>query len=175
DRPGRTDRTGGDITNVDLHDSFERLLELTRSSRRHAEFVQEAGLASGALTRGETFVLAAIIRDAPVRPSDLAVSLGVDRSIVSRQIDTLVRAGLVDRTPDPSDGRAALLVASSSGRSVNARLRTARANWLARVLATVEPAAVEELSRLLPILVGAMESAEEEAGTSSRSPAPPIR
>lgn len=147
---------------ADLHDGFERLLEVTRSSRRHGDFLHEAGLGTAGPTRGETFVLAEIIRNGPIRPSDLAATLRLDRSIASRQIDNLVRTGLVHRTPDPSDGRASLLEPTEAGRTAATRLREVRETWLTRVLDSLPPDDVTELARLLPRLADAIEAAEAD-------------
>jgi DNA-binding MarR family transcriptional regulator len=52
-----------------------------------------------------------------LRMQDLAARVVLSRSRVSRVVDELVRAGLVRREPDPSDGRAAFAVATEEGRA----------------------------------------------------------
>jgi DNA-binding MarR family transcriptional regulator len=59
--------------------------------------------------------LAAIYRRAPARASDIAHALGVDLSVVSRQVRVLLEAGYVEREPDPEDGRALLLSLTPQG------------------------------------------------------------
>lgn len=145
-----------------LHDGFERLLTVARSSRRHADFVRRAGL-EASLSRGESFLLAEIVARGPIRPSELARSTGLDRSIASRQVDGLERAGLVRREPDPTDGRAALLEATGRGRSVVDRLRAERERWLEGIVSSLDPDDVAELARLLPLLVAAIEEEAEAA------------
>lgn len=140
-----------------LHDSFERLLEVARDARRHDRFFDAPGLRGLSLTRGESFLLAEVVRRAPIRPSDLAAECGLDRSITSRQVDALVRVGLVERHADPSDGRATLLRPSRRGKSVLARLRAERERWLSAAVAELEPSEVHELTRILPRLVQAIE------------------
>ena len=54
----------------------------------------------------------------------------VSRSRVSRVVDELVRAGLVDRQPNPSDGRSAYAVITEAGRR---RLRAAAPTYLAGI------------------------------------------
>lgn len=154
---------GADPGKVALHDSFEQLLKLARSGLRHAGFVDDAGLADVSLTRGESFLLAEVLNQAPVRLSDLATSMGLDRSIASRQTESLVRAGFVERRPDPTDGRAALLAPTRTGRSVVTRLRGQRKRWLDRVVSTLDPHDVDALTLLLPRLVVAIEQAEAGA------------
>ncbi|HAM01587.1 MAG TPA: MarR family transcriptional regulator [Acidimicrobiaceae bacterium] len=87
-----------------------------------------------------------------VRLSDLASSLELDLSTVSRQVRNLVEAGLVDRDADPDDGRAALLTLSARGRDVLDAVRAARRQVLGQTLcgwtATDRDALVRALGRL---------------------------
>jgi DNA-binding MarR family transcriptional regulator len=53
----------------------------------------------------------------PIRLSDLADQMGIGRTTLSRQVTDLVAAGLVKRTPDPRDARAATLELTASGAS----------------------------------------------------------
>jgi DNA-binding MarR family transcriptional regulator len=52
-----------------------------------------------------------------MRVSDLAARVGLDASTVSRQIKQLEDKGVIERTPDPADGRASLVQLSSKGRT----------------------------------------------------------
>jgi DNA-binding MarR family transcriptional regulator len=54
----------------------------------------------------------------------------VSRSRVSRVIDELIRAGLVERIANPEDGRSAFARISAAGRS---RLRAAAPTYLAGI------------------------------------------
>jgi len=71
-----------------------------------------------------------------VRLSDLAGLLDLDLSTVSRQVKILETAGLVERTPDPADRRAALLVLSTAGRRVLEAQRAERHLLLERAMRT---------------------------------------
>ncbi len=50
-----------------------------------------------------------------MRVSDLAAKIELDASTVSRQIKQLEDKGIVERTPDPADGRASLVRLSEEG------------------------------------------------------------
>ncbi len=50
-----------------------------------------------------------------IRLCDLAARVELDASTVSRQIKQLEDKGLVERTPDPDDGRASLIHLSAAG------------------------------------------------------------
>ncbi|MEV0899743.1 MarR family transcriptional regulator [Actinoplanes sp. NPDC049802] len=63
-------------------------------------------------------VLAAIRRREPAgacHMKELAAEHALDPSTISRSVAALVRAGLVDRTPDPDDGRATQLHLTAAG------------------------------------------------------------
>ena len=60
-------------------------------------------------------LLALLQDEGPLRASDLVIRLGLDKSTVSRQVTSLVELGLVDRAPDPEDGRAQVLQRRAPG------------------------------------------------------------
>lgn len=82
-------------------------------------------------------VLHVLATHAPCRQNELAVSLCVSQSSLSRQIAELVDAGLVERRADPADGRASLVQLSEAGHRLltnnkefrAARLLTMLAEW----------------------------------------------
>lgn len=62
--------------------------------------------------------------------SQLGAVAVVSRSRVSRVVDELVRAGLVERVPNPEDGRSAFARITAAGRT---RLRAAAPTYLAGI------------------------------------------
>ena len=54
-------------------------------------------------------LLAHLAESGPVRASELVGTFDVDKGAVSRQVQHLLDLGLVDRVPDPADGRASLV------------------------------------------------------------------
>lgn len=52
----------------------------------------------------------------PTRSSAVAELFGIDKGAISRQVQHLADLGLLERTPDPDDGRATLLVVTAEGR-----------------------------------------------------------
>jgi len=67
------------------------------------------------------FILTHLAMHGPLRGADLSDAFGMDKGGVSRQVQTLVDLGLVERQPNPEDRRAILLDATEEGRE---RLRT---------------------------------------------------
>ena len=87
------------------------------------------------VTRTGYWVLVRVSEVAPARLSDVAATVELDLSTISRQIRDLVAAGLIDRTPDPADGRAALLQLTERGTAVLEAVSESRRRVLARALA----------------------------------------
>lgn len=70
----------------------------------------------------------------PMRQSALAEHLHTDPSTVSRHVAELVGDGLVERQPDPEDGRANLLALTADGLDVVVTMRDARDTRVAAAL-----------------------------------------
>jgi DNA-binding MarR family transcriptional regulator len=62
------------------------------------------------------FILNHLSQHGPLRAADLSDAFGMDKGGVSRQVQTLVDLGLVERHPAAEDRRAILLDASDEGR-----------------------------------------------------------
>ena len=81
------------------------------------------------------WLLVRVSEEAPLRLSDLAGSVELDLSTISRQIRDLVASGLITRTPDPADGRAALLSLTEQGGAVLEAVSEYRRRVLAEAIA----------------------------------------
>ena len=71
-----------------------------------------------------------LVDEGPVRASSMVEKFNIDKGAVSRQLHHLAELGLVERTPDPDDGRATLVVASEEGRRRLADVSEHRRKWL---------------------------------------------
>lgn len=95
------------------------------------------------------FPLAKHLLHSPVRISDLAARVQLDTSTVSRQVKMLEDRGIVQRTPDPEDGRASLVQFTEEGRTV---MLAAFHRRLARIKAVLEPWTERDRTRLQELL-----------------------
>ncbi|PVZ12988.1 MarR family winged helix-turn-helix transcriptional regulator [Actinomycetospora cinnamomea] len=82
---------------------------------RAVERAKAGADAPDGVERAAYVLLARLVLDGPRRSNALAESVHSDPSTVSRQVAGLVRAGLVERRPDPEDGRATLLAPTAEG------------------------------------------------------------
>jgi DNA-binding MarR family transcriptional regulator len=112
---------------------------------------QEAAGESG-LSPTQTAVLASISRSGPLTPSELAEIERVKRPTMTRTLACLERQGLIERTPDPADGRSSLVAVNDAGRERLSRLRRRKSAYLARRLHKLDPGEVETLARAAELL-----------------------
>jgi DNA-binding MarR family transcriptional regulator len=117
-----------------------------------ALFVVNNGLTRAMKNRpkaGELRLLQAVAFHEGSRPSELAEALGVDRSLVTRQLRDLEDEGKVAVTPDPRDGRAFVAELTDLGRRQIAELTEFGLRRYESFVADWDPAEVRELTRLL--------------------------
>jgi DNA-binding MarR family transcriptional regulator len=142
-------------TDTSLTDSAARLrLAIVRTARR---LRQEAAGAAGQLTPTAASALASVARHGPLTPSELAEFERVKRPTATRTLRVLTEAGLVDRAPDPADGRSALVSVTPAGRERLRRLRGRKNAYLARRMRDLPRRDVETLERAAEILEGILE------------------
>jgi DNA-binding MarR family transcriptional regulator len=98
-------------------------------------------------------VLARLEREGPATTSALAAAERVRPQSMAQTIAELGAAGLVARSPDPTDGRQILIEVTERGRTTLAEERARREGWLAGAIESELTAQEQEtLLRALPIL-----------------------
>ena len=127
-------------------------LSVTPSVRTARRLRQEAAIEATGLTPTSTAALATIDRHGPLTPSELAKLERVRRPTVTRTLGCLEREGLVERMPDPADGRSALVSVNAAGRERLRRLRGRKNAYLARRMRELPAADLEVLERAAEIL-----------------------
>jgi DNA-binding MarR family transcriptional regulator len=75
-------------------------------------------------------MLSWLAEEGPVRASSMVDHFGIDKGAVSRQLQHLVDLGLIERTPDPDDGRATLVAASADAVRRLEDVAAHRRKWL---------------------------------------------
>jgi DNA-binding MarR family transcriptional regulator len=126
-RPGRTDgpgkkvmppgsqrpAAGAGLAGDPISTIETELLTLVRHldtlGRRNSLYVK--------VDRAGYLALRTLDRLGPQRTNDLAGALQLDASTVTRQVTALASDGLVERRPDPTDGRSSILAVTPAGRA----------------------------------------------------------
>ncbi len=75
-------------------------------------------------------MLAYVAEHGPIRASAMADHFDIDKGAISRQVTHLLDLDLLDRSPDPGDGRATLLSASDEAVRRLADVTEHRRKWL---------------------------------------------
>jgi len=84
-------------------------------------------------------------QDGPVRMGELGCSVLLSQAGLSRLVDRLVRRGLVERCPDPADGRSVLVRLSAAGRTAQKQVGRRHARHVAEAMSVLD---TDELRRL---------------------------
>jgi DNA-binding MarR family transcriptional regulator len=102
------------------------------------------------------YAVLSALDDTPIRTqAALADAIGADKSRIIGTLDELQDAGLIERTPDPSDRRVRLLSITPKGRRVRRSVRKGIRAHEDRVLATLPPADRQAFLRAVGILYDA--------------------
>jgi DNA-binding MarR family transcriptional regulator len=130
-----------------LTDTAARLrLAVGRLSRRMR---QESTLGHSLTQIG---ILVTLDREGPTSLGDLAQVERVAPPTITKAVANLIAEGLVEKVPDPDDGRVHRARLTAAGRTDLEHIRRQREAWLTTRLSTLEPAAVDQLVALLPLL-----------------------
>ena len=121
-------------------------LTIVRTARR---LRQEAGTD---LSPSLTAALSTVERHGPMTPSELAARERIQRPTATRVLARLEEQGLIERTPDPRDGRSSLVTATTAGRELLAALRTRKTAFLASRIETLSADERATLERAADIL-----------------------
>ena len=147
------------LTELDLDTTARLRAVIGRLSRRlrPTPTARAAGLTPTSIS-----VLLTVVREGPVRLSDLAEAEGINPTQLSRAIAHLVDTGLVDRSADEGDRRAAWLRPTAAGRKLTERIRRERTDALNVALETLDPAERERIVFALAALEHLAEQLRED-------------
>jgi DNA-binding MarR family transcriptional regulator len=107
----------------------------------------------GGLTMPERQALSRLDRFGPATSSELARQAQITAQAMGATVAALQARGLVERRPDPEDGRRVILSVTDAGRQELQDKRNARTELLARALSgTFTPAELEQLAVAAPLL-----------------------
>jgi DNA-binding MarR family transcriptional regulator len=104
-----------------------------------------AAASSQELSWTEAAVLKRLEQDGPATTADLARGEGVKPQSMGTIVATLARAGLVERTPHPTDGRQVNIALTATGAALRKTDSDAKRTWLAQGIAQLDPRERETL------------------------------
>jgi DNA-binding MarR family transcriptional regulator len=146
------------LTKLDLETAGRLRMVLGKLSRRLRP--TPAARAAG-LTPTRSSVLLTIVREGPIRLSDLADAEGINPTQLSRAIAHLIETGLVERAADEGDRRAAWVKPTPAAKRLTERIRRERTDALNRALEDLGPDERERILIALPALEDLAERLKE--------------
>jgi DNA-binding MarR family transcriptional regulator len=138
-------------------DSHQEALETERITRLRAVIGKlsrrlRPTVAGSGLTPSQTSVLFTIVRRGPLGLSDLAEIESVNPTMLSRITAQLCDSGLIRRSADPGDRRAAVVQATAAGRRMRERIHRERSRALGAHVSQLDEHERELLWEALPVL-----------------------
>lgn len=94
------------------------------------------------------YLLLRYLSQGPMSVGKLAEKLCLDNSTVTRQINAMEKRGLIQKTPNPADGRSALIVTTAAGRDTADDMHALRVKRITALLAHWDPEEIHTLVRL---------------------------
>jgi DNA-binding MarR family transcriptional regulator len=125
----------------------ERLIKLLRLMKRAVVPAHMVGCPG--FEKAAHMLVATLHYQGPLRAGALAEAIHSDPSTISRQVASLVRQGLIERRPDPLDGRASVLAVTTEGERVLQHYERVRDERLALALATWPEPELRQLTTML--------------------------
>ena len=104
------------------------------------------------ITPSQSSALARIEQHGPLRLGALAELEGTTAATTSRVIDSLADRDLIERVPDPLDGRASLVQLSPEGGALVHELRAHYTEALRHALSQLTPAERTVIRRTIPVM-----------------------
>ena len=133
-----------------------------------ARRLRQASGTVGELSPTLAAALATVEREGPLTPSALAERERIQRPTATRVVARLEAMGLVTRTPDPSDARAAQVAITRAGATLLKRIRSRKNEYLARRLRGLAPQELATLDRAAAILERLLAEEPADADGSRR-------
>jgi DNA-binding MarR family transcriptional regulator len=96
--------------------------------------------------------LATIERHGPMTPGALAAHEHIRKPTTTRIIGSLTELGMIERTPDPLDGRVAWVQITAEGRKLLHRVRSRKDAFLSARLKRLTPDELDTLTRAAELL-----------------------
>lgn len=154
-RPRHARATDDDAAHArTLHEGIQLLV-------RRFSISERADVSCCGVTVAQAATLGTLRSAGPQRLGALGLRLGITASTLTRNLDRLAEAGLIERVADPADARATRVRLSASGRAAADRVARQEQAFAESVLAQVPAARRAELIDSLELLLSAVVDATE--------------
>lgn len=128
--------------------------------RRSAQLLEAEGIEGITPSRANALIVLFNARR-PINARELARELAISEVTVSRFLRKMEDDGWIERTPDPSDGRAMLIRPTQRARDLFTRLVGVCNNVLDDIFGTLDPTEMRELSAMVQRVQDSLAAATE--------------
>lgn len=146
---------------VTRDDDARRLAAILRGLARRFAISERADVACCGMTVAQAAALDALRAEGPMRLGDLGRRLGIAPSTLSRNLDRLLARGLVARSADPRDSRAAGAALTAAGCRAAARVARQDESFARGVIERLPSGRRGAVLAALADLLGAVREATE--------------
>jgi DNA-binding MarR family transcriptional regulator len=136
-----------------LGEALQSLQRITSSRRLDLLHAARAGVP---ISLSEFGVLGRVIDQGPLRMSELAEAGRMHPAALTRHVQALEEAGMIERRADPADRRASVVQATTRGRAARRRMEQVNDEIMAVQLAGWSAAELEDLNERLERLIVAL-------------------
>lgn len=142
----------------------EELAGLLRSLWRGVVRAARAQQHLAPLPQSQVVLLRRLFATGPATPAQLAEDLQLARPTISNLARELTEAGMIERSPSPTDKRSVYLVATETAHEVLDRFTTGRRSAVAEAMASLSDEDRETVIAALPALAHLSENLSTIAG-----------
>lgn len=95
------------------------------------------------------YLLLLYLRQGALSVGELAAKLSLDNSTVTRQLNAMEKRGLIEKQPNPADGRSALIVRTDVGRDLAETMHQLRTRRIQHMLKDWQQKDIDTLAQLM--------------------------
>jgi DNA-binding MarR family transcriptional regulator len=104
------------------------------------------------VTSRQAALLALVDASPGITASELSAAEGVSAPAMTKQVDRLEAAGIVERLRSSDDRRRVGLALTEDGEALLRRIKARRTSWLAERLGRLDPRELDAVEQLIPLL-----------------------
>jgi DNA-binding MarR family transcriptional regulator len=135
------------------HDQDPRAIRLAVVVKRLRARLQEITLPEADLSLSQMAIIRRLRLDGPATAASLAAAEHVTHQAITQSLSDLKRAGLVEATPDPLDGRKKLINVTDAGNTLFNSVKVMRNVWLSHAIeAIIDESELPALDKAIELL-----------------------
>lgn len=131
-------------------------------------FMQKSDSCCNGITLAQCHTLLEIESKGKESLTELAKTLGLDKSTISRTVDGLVNVGLIDRSISPENRRMATIELTDAGKKICQTINKSNDKYFSDTLSVLADSERDELIRLLDKVIGRMVQLRFEDGNCKK-------